>query len=89
MSDRLSGTPADRFVRALVRTVQRAFFREVEVVGAERLPMDRPLVLVTNHVNSLVDPLLVLGSLPVTPRFLATSMLWKNPILRFFLGIAR
>lgn len=89
MSDRLSQSPADRFIRALVRTVLRAFFREVEVVGAERLPADRPLVLVTNHVNSLVDPLLVLGPLPLTPRFLATSMLWKNPILRFFLGLAQ
>jgi glycerol-3-phosphate O-acyltransferase/dihydroxyacetone phosphate acyltransferase len=88
-SDRLSQTPADRFIRALVRTVIRAFFREVEVVGADRLPLDRPLVLVANHINSLVDPILVLGPLPVTPRFLATSQLWKNPILRFFLGLAQ
>lgn len=92
-SDRLSQTPADRFIRALVRTVIRAFFREVEVVGTDRLPLDqsekRPLVLVANHINSLVDPILVLGPLPVTPRFLATSQLWKNPVLRFFLGLAQ
>jgi glycerol-3-phosphate O-acyltransferase/dihydroxyacetone phosphate acyltransferase len=79
---------ADRFFRALVRLVLRIFFREVEVVGAGRIPADRPLVLVANHVNGLVDPLLLIGPLPVTPRFLAKSTLWKNPAVRPFLDLA-
>ena len=54
---------------ALARFVLRIFFREVEVVGADRLPLDRPLVLVANHVNGLIDPVLVLGPLPLRPRF--------------------
>jgi 1-acyl-sn-glycerol-3-phosphate acyltransferase len=79
---------ADRFFRALVRLVLRVFFREVEVVGAGRIPADRPLVLVANHVNGLVDPLLLIGPLPVMPRFLAKSTLWKNPAVRPFLDLA-
>jgi 1-acyl-sn-glycerol-3-phosphate acyltransferase len=67
-----------------VHLILRIFFRSVEVAGAERLPPGRPLVLVANHVNGLLDPVLLLGPLPVRPRFLAKSTLWKNPIVRPF-----
>lgn len=80
--------PADRFVKALVRLVLRIFYRKVEVVGAELIPRDRPLVVVANHVNSLMDPVLLLGALPVHPRFLAKSTLWGNPVVRPFLDLA-
>jgi glycerol-3-phosphate O-acyltransferase/dihydroxyacetone phosphate acyltransferase len=79
---------ADRFLRALVRLVLKVFFREVEVAGAGRIPLGRPLVLIANHVNGLIDPLLLWGPLPVTPRFLAKSTLWKNPVVRPFLDLA-
>lgn len=81
--------PADRFLRALCRLLLKLFFREVEVVGAERIPRDRPLVLVANHVNGLIDPLLLEGPLPIVPRFLAKSTLWKNPVVRPFLELAQ
>src|SRR4051812_1585085 len=79
---------ADRFMRAVARLILKVFFREVEVVGAERIPRDRPLVLVANHVNGLIDPLLLMGPLPVMPRFLGKSTLWKIWILRPFLNLA-
>lgn len=76
-------------MRKLARLLLRAFFREVEVVGAERIPRGRPLVLVANHVNGLIDPLLLLAPLPVQPQLLAKSTLWKIPPLRPFLRLAR
>ncbi len=57
------------------------------MVGAERIPLDRPLVLVANHVNSLIDPLLLMAPLPVQPQLLAKSTLWKHPLVRPFLGL--
>jgi 1-acyl-sn-glycerol-3-phosphate acyltransferase len=79
---------ADRFVQALVRLVLAVFFREVEVVGEEKVQPGRPLLLVANHVNALVDPLLIFGPLPVYPRFLAKSTLWGIAFLRPFLALA-
>lgn len=79
--------PAPILLR-LARLVLKGFFREVEVVGAERIPKDRPLVLIANHVNGLIDPLLLVEPLPVHPRFLAKSTLWKNPLVRPFLTLA-
>lgn len=86
-----AGTTADRALRALVRLILRIFFREVEVADPERIPTGRPLVLVANHVNGLIDPLLLWGPLPnlrTPPRFLAKSTLWKNPVVRPFLDLA-
>lgn len=79
---------ADRVMRAVARLILKVFFREVEVVSAERIPLDHPLVLVANHVNGLIDPLLLLGPLPVMPRFLGKSTLWKILPLRPFLDLA-
>lgn len=77
----------DVAVRGLCRLVLSIFFREVEVVGEERIPEGVPLLLVGNHTNALVDPVLLLGFLPTRPRLLAKSTLWKNPLLAPLLAL--
>jgi len=78
----------DRIARELARLVVQIFYGEVEVSGAERIPATGPLLLVANHGNSLVDPILMLAKLPRRPRFLAKSTLWKNPAVRPLLELA-
>ncbi len=73
-------------IAALARLLLRVYFGKIEVVGRELVPGGRPLVFVANHVNSLVDPALLLGHMPSRPRLLATSELWKMAILRPFLA---
>src|SRR6185295_1594602 len=80
--------PRPEILAALSRRILAVFFRSFEVAGAERIPRDRPLLLVANHVNGLIDPLLILGPLPVLPRFLGKNTLWKIPLLRPFLALA-
>ena len=74
-----------RSVGWLARFLVRIFYGEIEIVGLEQVPRGRPLVFVANHVNSLVDPALLLAFMPVLPRPLATSELWRIPILKPFL----
>ena len=47
----------DRLSRALGRICLHVFFRQVEVSGEENVPRDRPLILVGNHTNGLIDPI--------------------------------
>ena len=79
------GLPA-RAVAAMLRRALHVFFRDIEIVGAEKIPHGVPLVLVANHVNGIIDPLLV-GLLGLHARFVAKSTLWTHPIIRPLLSL--
>ncbi len=66
----------------------RIFFREIEMIGIEQVPRDRPLVIVANHTNSIVDALLLLALPGCEPRFLAKSTLFSHPFLGPVLRLA-
>jgi glycerol-3-phosphate O-acyltransferase / dihydroxyacetone phosphate acyltransferase len=78
----------DGVVVAVTRLLVSIFFRRVEIVGSARVPESGPVIVVANHVNSLVDPLLLIAALPRRLRFLAKSTLWDNPLLRPLLNLA-
>ncbi len=78
---------AEVAMRALARLLIRIFFRQVEVRQAEHLPAAGPVVLVANHINGLVDGLLLMAQLDRFPRFLGKSTLFKVPPLWPFLKL--
>jgi len=80
--------PRPPTVKRLAEALLAVFFRRVEVEGLERLPGSGPLLIVANHHNSLIDPVLLLGRLPLRPRFLAKSTLWNVPGVRQLLDWA-
>lgn len=65
------------------------FFRRIEVVGNEAIPPQGPLLIVANHQNSLIDPILIVAYLERAPRFLGKATLWHNRILAPFLHYGR
>lgn len=77
-----------RVVTPLVRLLLAIFFRDIEVVGASRVPRSGGVVFAANHVNALIDPALLLATMPRSPRFLAKSTLWHMPVVRPFLELA-
>ena len=73
-------------MRRLATIALRWYYRDVEVVGAERVPLDVPMLVVANHPNAVVDPMLVATTLPRRVTFTGKATLFENPFLRFFLG---
>jgi glycerol-3-phosphate O-acyltransferase/dihydroxyacetone phosphate acyltransferase len=53
----------------------------VVVAGAEHVPRTGPLILLLNHPNSLIDPLLLLGLAPRRVVFLAKEPLFRLPVI--------
>lgn len=78
----------DRFLTGLARLALRGFFRDLEVVGRAHVPRDRPLLIVANHFNALLDPVLVMHALGLLPRFVAKASLWRPVWARPLLWLA-
>ena len=58
----------------------RWYYRDIQVDGLERIPRQRPLLLVVNHPNALVDALLVGWIVPRRVFVTAKSTLFTNPL---------
>jgi glycerol-3-phosphate O-acyltransferase/dihydroxyacetone phosphate acyltransferase len=70
-----------RAVRALLDWGLRAFFRQVEVHGIENVPPQGPCLILANHHNGMIDPVLLIASSPRSVSFVAKESLFRIPIL--------
>ena len=66
-------------LRAVAAIALRWYYADVVVQGAERAPRDRPLLVVANHPNALVDPLLVGTTLHRRVLLTAKATLFEQP----------
>jgi glycerol-3-phosphate O-acyltransferase/dihydroxyacetone phosphate acyltransferase len=78
----------DRSVGLMANALVLGFHRSVDVAWRDRFPTDRPALVVANHANGFVDPVVVAAVLGRLPRFLAKAALWKVAIARPLLGFA-
>ena len=70
------------------RRLMRLYFREVERVGEPPGPDTRGRVIVSNHTNGLIDPVLVITDAACEISPVAKSTLWSVPGLRWLLDRA-
>lgn len=70
-----------RLIAVVARFATRLLFRRVEVADRHRLPRGRPVLLVANHFNGFVDPLVIAATTWRLPRFVAKASLKKVPLL--------
>jgi 1-acyl-sn-glycerol-3-phosphate acyltransferase len=86
------GAPRLPIVRGVLvstfRRLMRLYFREVERIGEPPGPDTRGRVIVSNHTNALIDPILVLTDAACEISPVAKSTLWSVPGLRWLLDRA-
>jgi glycerol-3-phosphate O-acyltransferase/dihydroxyacetone phosphate acyltransferase len=63
------------------------FYRRVDVVGAERIPADGPLIIAANHHNALMDGVLLLATVPRRLVSVAKAPLFSHPLIGPFLRL--
>ncbi|TGE21271.1 glycerol acyltransferase [Hymenobacter aquaticus] len=69
-------------MKPVVQVALRVFFRRLEIRHHERLEQPGPMLIVSNHPNTLMDPLVVAANRRAPIAFLAKSTFFKNPISR-------
>lgn len=78
----------DRTLGIAARGLVLGFHSSVDVTFRHRLPRRGPVLIVANHGNGFVDPVVVAGVLGRLPRFLGKAALWKVVVARPLLWLA-
>lgn len=70
--------------KSLVWVALKIFFKRTIVRGKEYLHTKGPSILLSNHPNTMVDPIDVAVRSPRMVHFLAKAELFRNPLMRWF-----
>jgi 1-acyl-sn-glycerol-3-phosphate acyltransferase len=68
-------------LRLLVKVALHGYFKKIRVEGKTNLPKNRPVILVANHQNALIDPLLLATHTRLNPWFLTRAAVFSNPVV--------
>ncbi|MEE9327247.1 MAG: 1-acyl-sn-glycerol-3-phosphate acyltransferase [Cocleimonas sp.] len=85
INDKTTAIKTSRFIsiwKKFCRLVVKTFYSRFEVAGDELIPDDKGIIFCVNHVNALIDAVVLQASSSKNIRPLARSGLFKNPILR-------
>jgi len=77
------------FLRLLAKIVLHGYYRKIIISGKENIPRDRPILLVVNHQNALIDPIMLATHIHLKPYFLTRASVFKNSIAAKMLDYIR
>jgi len=79
----------NNFLNRLVKTALWFYFSEIKVKGKWKDYKDVPIIIVANHQNALLDPLLIATFINLKPYFLSRASVFKNPIIAKIMAFIR
>lgn len=74
-----------QLLRSTAAIALRWYYADVAVQGRERVPRDGPLLIVANHPNALIDPLLIGVAIDRRVLLTAKATLFEHPGLAWLL----
>jgi 1-acyl-sn-glycerol-3-phosphate acyltransferase len=84
LSDSVAGA-----VRFSIRIALRVYFRSLEVEGVEHVPAEGPVLLLSNHLNAYVDPLVIQQGLRRIVTITAKGPLLDRPLYGALMRLGR
>lgn len=75
-----------KFLKQLIKLALFFFFRKIIVAGKEFIPTEGPIILVANHPNTLMDPLLIATLTNQRIGFVANAGIFINKFISSILS---
>ncbi|MFL5730475.1 MAG: lysophospholipid acyltransferase family protein [Cytophagaceae bacterium] len=73
------------FLRFLLSVAVRVFFRSIHITDKENIPAKGPLIIVANHPNTFMDPIIIATILNRRIFFLAKGEVFKSAFAKWLL----
>ena len=73
------------FFKGLFFLLFKFFYKEIHLENVDRVPQEGPLILVSNHPNTMMDPVMLALYSGRNPYFLGKSTLFKTRFTNWFL----
>jgi 1-acyl-sn-glycerol-3-phosphate acyltransferase len=76
-------------IKIFIRFGFFCYYQKIQWDGLNTLPKDRPILLLPNHQNALLDALLIAAHSPGKPYFLTRSDVFANSFFNALFGLLR
>jgi 1-acyl-sn-glycerol-3-phosphate acyltransferase len=73
-------------IKLIVKIALKVFYTEVHVQTKVPLPSKGPLIVVANHPNTFMDPIVIAAMLRQQVYFLTNGSVFKNPVVGWLLS---
>jgi BASS family bile acid:Na+ symporter len=78
------------FFKRFMQVALYFYYQKVSLIGLEHIPKNRPVMLLPNHQNGLLDPLILAAYIPRhRPFFLTRSDVFSNALLQRIFALFR
>ncbi|GMI46879.1 hypothetical protein TrCOL_g2549 [Triparma columacea] len=74
-------TDSSRARSRIFKFILKVFFRRVDVLNINSLPMEGPLIIYGNHANQFVDAMNLIAKCPRSISFLIAMKSWKRRVI--------
>jgi 1-acyl-sn-glycerol-3-phosphate acyltransferase len=74
-----------RFLYYFANLIIRIYYRKIHVDGLAQIPTDKPLLIVSNHPNGFLEPIMMACLFPIDLHFLVRGDLFENKALKWLL----
>ena len=72
-------------LRQIVKMVLSIYFRKVFIIGKDKIPKDKPLLIACNHPTGFIEPCVMACFLPISLHFMTRGDFFEKPLFNWFL----